>query len=270
VKAPPASEEWSHTARRSLAALKTKALLELGRLIRFANERGVTADYRLVVGIPEDSIVKVAADGDINLIALGTHGRAGWDRFRLGSVAETIMRTASCPVLTGRAPKAAPSSQEALRFNVSRILVATDFSVSSIAALQFAVALAKQLKAKIMLLHVAEAPDSSRSTSVQMKEAFRRRTDRLFQKVISASRADPLVSESIVTPGKPVEVILDQAKRTNADLIVMGTHGRRGIKLLILGSVASSVVRKASCPVLVVKAQATKQPRASSEAWICC
>jgi nucleotide-binding universal stress UspA family protein len=257
VKAPPGSEEWSHAARRSLASQKTKALLALGRLVRFANEKGVTADYRLLVGIPEDSILKVAEDAKIKLIAVGTHGKTGWDRFRLGSVAEAIMRTAPCPVLTGRTSEVAPSAEKALRVKISRILVATDFSVSSNAALQFAVWLAKQLGAKIVLLHVAEPSGTSRSESVRTKEPFRRELDRLIQKAISASRADQIVSERIVLPGHPVEVILNQARRANAGLIVMGTKGRRGLKLLMLGSGASSVVRKASCPVLVVKAQAT-------------
>lgn len=254
VKAPPGSEQWSPAARRSLGPLKTKALLELGRLIRIANERSVTADYRLLVGIPEDSILNAAEDPAVTLLALGTHGRTGWDRFRLGSVAEKILRTAPCPVLTVRASDA----EKAPRLSLSRILVPTDFSAFSKAALEFAVVLAKQLRAKVVLLHVTEPSRSSRPAPIQIMDPVRRRTDRLFQRFISACRAAEIVSERIVLPGDPVKGILDQAKRIKADLIVMGTQGRRGVKLLALGSVAASVVRKGNCPVLVVKNPSTK------------
>lgn len=253
IKAPPGFEKWSSGARRSVAAQKTKALLELGRLIRFASERRVAADYKLLVGIPADSILKVADDPKIVLIAVGTQGRTGLNRLRLGSTAETLLRTAPCPVLVGRASDVSPSAARVRRFGLPCILVPMDFSVFSKAALRFAVMLAQQLRAKVVLLHVAEPSGSSRSRSVEIMEPVRRRTDRLFQKCISACRAAEVVSERIVLRGDPVRGILEQAQHVKADLIVMGTQGRRGVKLLALGSVATSVVRKGSCPVLVVK-----------------
>ena len=103
VKVPPGIEHWSPGARRSLQSLKTKALLELGRLIRLANENGLMADHKLLVGIPGDSILKVAHRSHIAFIVMGTHGKTGWDRLRLGSVAESTLRQAPCPVLTVRA-----------------------------------------------------------------------------------------------------------------------------------------------------------------------
>jgi nucleotide-binding universal stress UspA family protein len=266
VKAPPGFEEWSPAARRSLDPLKTKALLELGRLTRLAKQRGVTADYRLLVGIPEDSILKVAKDAQVDLIAMGTHGRTGWDRLRLGSVAETILRKAPCPVLTVRASIAAHSPVNPLRLNLSRLLVAMDFSTSSEAALRSAVVLAKGLNAQVVLVHVSEPSGSSQLESVhtnESSESSRRRADQRFRKAISASRAEQVVSDRIMLQGKPIEVILDQAKRVKADLVVMGTHGRRGIKLLMLGSVAGSVVRRAGCPVLVVKPGGREWPEVS-------
>ena len=79
--------------------------------------------------------------------------------------------------------------------------------------------------------------------------------DRLFQRAVEAAKAERSVIGRIVEPGSAVEVILDQAKRTTADLIVMGTNGRRGVERLLLGSVAESIVRRAGCPVLVAKAR---------------
>ena len=97
IKAPPGFEGWSPAARRSLEPLKTKALLALGRVARLAHENGVTAEHRLLVGIPVDSILKVAEGTQTDLIIMGTHGRTGWDRLQLGSTAEAVLRKGKLP-----------------------------------------------------------------------------------------------------------------------------------------------------------------------------
>jgi nucleotide-binding universal stress UspA family protein len=252
VKAPPGFETWSPAARRSLEPLKTKALLELGRMIRTAEDSGVTARYKLVVGIPEDSILKIANESRADLIAMGTHGRTGWDRLQLGSTAETILRYAPCPVLTVHAAIVADAPLNQHRLKLSRILVAVDLSASSEAALRYAAGLAKRLNTQAVLVH-ASAP----SSPLRLEEAHggaSHKVHQWFQQTVSTSQAGQVVSGKIVAARDPVEVILDQAKRVKADLIVMGSAGRRGVERLVLGSVAESVVRRAGCPVLVVKA----------------
>ena len=256
VKAPPGFEQWSPAARRSLQSLKTKALLELGRVVRLANENGLMADHRLQVGIPEDSILEVAQSSDVALIAMGTHGKTGWDRLRLGSVAESILRQAPCPVLTVHASVTSRTSVNPSRLSLSRLLVATDFSSSSKAALRAAGVLAKRLNGQIVLVHAADPSGSLQSGPLRVDEFSRKRYARQFQRIISASRADEVITDKVVITGNPVEVIFDQAKHQKVDLIIVGTHGRRGMKRLMLGSVAEAVVRKAACPVFVVKAHA--------------
>ena len=250
VKAPPGFETWSPSARRSLGPLKTKALLELGRMVRTAEDDGVRTQYKLVVGIPEDSILKIAKESRPDVIAMGTHGRTGWDRLQLGSTAEAILRQAPCPVLTVHAAIAADFPLRLHRVQLSRLLVAMDFSASSEAALRSAAKLAPLLNGRAVLVH---AFDPSTPRLEHTRGGASHRAEQRLQKVISASQADQVVSDKIVTPGDPVEVILDQAKRVRTDLIVMGTNGRRGMHRLVLGSVAESVVRRAGCPVLVVK-----------------
>jgi nucleotide-binding universal stress UspA family protein len=71
--------------------LKTKALLELGRMARVAEDNGVTSRTKLSVGVPEDEILKLAEDTRVDLIAVGTFGRTGLEKLRLGSVAETCL-----------------------------------------------------------------------------------------------------------------------------------------------------------------------------------
>lgn len=256
VKAPPGFEQWSPRARRSLQSLKTKALLELGRIVRLANENGLMADYKLQVGIPEDFILEAARDPDIALVAMGTHGKTGWDRLRLGSIAESTVRRAPCPVLTVHASVTPSRSVNPDRLSVARLLVATDFSSSSKAALRIAIVLATRLNARGVLVHAAEPSGSLESEPLRVDELSRKRSTQRLQKMISASRADEVITGKVVITGNPVGVILDRATHEKADLVVVGTHGRQGIKRLMLGSVAEAVIRKAPCPVLVVKAQA--------------
>ncbi len=258
VKAPPGIEHWSPGARRSLQSLKTKALLELGRIVHFANENGLMADHKILVGIPQDTILEVAHSPDVALIAMGNHGKTGWDRLRLGSVAESTVRQAPCPVLTIGASVTSHTSINPRRLNISRLLVATDFSAASKAALRAAVVLAKRLNARVVLVHAAEPSGSLQTDPLRVDELSRRRYAGRLQKIISASRADEVITDKIVITGNPVEVILDQAKHEKADLIVVGTHGRRGMKRLMLGSVAEAMVRRATCPVFTVTTGARK------------
>ena len=103
-------------------------MLELGRMSRIATDGGVITEHKLIVGIPEDSILKIAEETEADLIAMGTHGRTGWDRLQLGSTAEAVLRNAHCPVLTVHAAIVADSPLNPRRIKLSRILVVMDFS----------------------------------------------------------------------------------------------------------------------------------------------
>ena len=253
IKAPPGFEGWSPAARRSLGPLKTKALLELGRLVRLAADHSVKAEYRLVVDIPEDAILNIAEKTRADLIAIGTHGRTGLERFRLGSVAEEVLRKAGCPVLTVHAASAADAPLRRQRPTFMRFLVAMDFSLASDAALRTAALLAEQLHAQVSLLHVfdpwaAVGQDDARVRAFKTRKLGQRARTGLLE-----SRPGLISFNAIVKSGDVVEIILEQAKHMKASVIVMGTNGRRGVKRLVLGSVAEGVVRRAKSPVLVVR-----------------
>jgi nucleotide-binding universal stress UspA family protein len=136
------------------------------------------------------------------------------------------------------------------------ILVPTDFSELASQALEYAVGLAARLDAKIHLLHVITASftgvrDVAHSSSVidaSSKEA------RIALDQLAARYRDRVSVESTrIEIGDPREVIDQVAEKIGADLIAMGTHGRRGVKRMLLGSVAESVVRSAPCPVLTIR-----------------
>ncbi|HET9961214.1 MAG TPA: universal stress protein [Nitrospiraceae bacterium] len=253
VKAPPGFGSSGRGTRRSLHPLTTKALLDLGRLVRLAAESGVTADHKLLVGIPEEAILQVADEVGAVLIALGTHGRSGLDRFRLGSVAESVLRRAHCPVLAINAQAGSQPPVNPLRLHLTRLLVATDFSASSTAALRCASAMARLMDGHVTVVHVTKETDSLPRHSDRMDQVAHKRADHKLQHAVAAAGIRESASDSTLLQGEPAELILAHAARTKAHLIVMGSQGRRGMERLMLGSVAESVLRKARCPVLVVK-----------------
>lgn len=143
-----------------------------------------------------------------------------------------------------------------------RILVPVDGSATSLRGLAEAIALAKRERARILLVHVLDeffvmAPPEAALYSDRLIEDLQRGGRRILDKAQARVRAAG-VPVSTVMPetvgGRAADEIVRQANKLKAHLIVIGTHGRRGIKRLALGSDAEQVVRNASVPVLVVRA----------------
>ena len=143
----------------------------------------------------------------------------------------------------------------------SRILVPTDFSEPSDAALAYARVLAEKFGASLHVLHVFESPfvagavspevfvDDSPAVQAQLLEEAK---NRLQHRVSAADRANYAATTEIVG-GHSARAIVDYAIERKMDLIVMGTHGRSGVAHLLMGSVAEKVVRTAPCPVMTVR-----------------
>lgn len=149
-----------------------------------------------------------------------------------------------------------------------KILMATDLSEASRPAFDAALGLARRLGADLHVLHVTEPPYESRRWFVSFAgheaeffEGIARREDeaarKLLDDIVRKANADGGSSEPVhvlVRRGVPADIIVGTAKDLEVDLIVVGTHGRRGIQHALLGSIAERVVRTASCPVLSVRA----------------
>jgi nucleotide-binding universal stress UspA family protein len=248
--------------RRYLRPLKTAALLELGRLVRLAQEAGIRAEPRLQVGHPATSVIDVLPGVHAQVVVMGTHGRTGWDRLQLGSTAESVIREASCPVVTVRGLVAGDAGRSHRPVRLKRLLVATDFSACAHAALRYAAGLAQRLESELVVLHIFETPrgpGAGRSGAEGEAESSvgQAHSRRQLNQVLSALRAEGVVAEGRCVAGEPIDVILTQAAQWAADAIVIGTHGRRGLRRAVLGSLAEQVVRRAGCPVLTVNRSAT-------------
>ena len=147
-----------------------------------------------------------------------------------------------------------------MKINVKRILCPVDFSESSDHACRYAVAFASSFNSELTLLHVVAppiaalpgdhlVPDMMQADIEAIAEASR---NRLAQQVGDFEQ-EGLDVQSKVVSGIPFLEVIRFSKEWDADLIIMGTHGRAGLQHLLIGSVAERVVRKAPCPVLTVK-----------------
>lgn len=141
------------------------------------------------------------------------------------------------------------------------ILVPTDFSEGSEAALDYAVALAAKLDAKVHLLHVVAlqmfATDIGVAVTAAMVDELFDSNQKALDKLVAERAGKCAFGPATLKAGDARLEIEAAAKRVDADLLVMGTHGRRGFKRLALGSIAEATARIAPCPVLLVRAGTT-------------
>lgn len=142
--------------------------------------------------------------------------------------------------------------------NMNRILVPTDFSEHSEKAVRYGAELASKFGAELHLLHIVEIQpilyaEGAAFPFETTKEVIEHATAELDKVIIESG--DPVPITRTVSEGSPFVEIVKHAKEKNVDLIVMGTHGRGAIAHMLLGSVAEKVVRKAYCPVLIVRSE---------------
>jgi nucleotide-binding universal stress UspA family protein len=143
------------------------------------------------------------------------------------------------------------------RIQIKKILVPTDFSQASLGALRYAVDFAGQFDASLCLVHVVEPASFANDVgNVPLADSDREIANKLHHKLVMLARKEvgPLTPVNpLVCIGKPFHEITRVARTVDADLIVIATHGRSGLKRVFLGSTAERVVRHAPCPVLVVR-----------------
>jgi nucleotide-binding universal stress UspA family protein len=225
-----------------------------------ATADGIGVDVVIDVGQPAESIVEQAAKLQAGLIVIGTHGTSGFQHLLLGSVTEKVLRKATCPVLTVP-PRAYSRAQLPFR----HLLCAVDFSDASLDAVRSALSLSEESGASLTLLHVLEWPwDEPPAPSIEelpREQGVALAEFRRYLENSAGKRLDSLIPESnsisrIATKlrsGKPYLQILDVAAEEQADLIVIGVHGRNPVDLALFGSTTNQIARRAMCPVLTLR-----------------
>ena len=152
-------------------------------------------------------------------------------------------------------PSSGPGVHSSLK--VARILVPVDFSECSKKALQYAIPMARQHQAVLILLSVVEAAYGGGEMAVvdyiQLEAVMKEAAEKQLSEFVGKEIPSDISTQSIVRTGPPSREITELAKSLQVDLIVISTHGRTGLKHVFLGSVTEHVVQRAPCPVFVVR-----------------
>jgi nucleotide-binding universal stress UspA family protein len=222
---------------------------------RAAHDAQVTTIVADAPSIEKEILAQVDAL-DADLLVIGSHGRSGFERVLLGSIAEKVVRKATCPVMVVPSHDAVPSDD--VRFK--RIVCPVDFSGHSATALEYAFSLAEESDGWLTLLHVLELPPELHEMPtregmdvMQVRAAAEADVLTRLRELIPSDVRSFCTVETIVLDGKAHRQILAAAADRHADLIVMGVSGHGAVDRWVFGSNTSSVIRGAQCPVLTVR-----------------
>jgi nucleotide-binding universal stress UspA family protein len=212
------------------------------------------------------SIVAHAADLDADLVVLATHGAGGARRVLFGSVAQQVLGRGSRPVLLIRQPESGPSPAiDRDGLTLRRVLVPLDGGPAAEAALPFAATFARAYRAEIALLRIvptlstisgerataAKLVPTAAAATLDYEEADAQRYLRALAELLHAVGIG--VSWG-VGRGDAAQGVLDEAAASDAELLLMASHGRTGLGAVFTGSVASKVVARYTRPILLVRA----------------
>jgi nucleotide-binding universal stress UspA family protein len=208
-------------------------------------------DQRVVEGFPARAILETAIEVDADLITMGTHGRGGWRRALLGSVAEGVLHESQCPVLTVT-PSAARDSPL-----ITSILCPVNFTSVSREALRYASWLASRFGAELTVLHAAGDIEASLEPFVMEN----------FGPWVDATLRDECrYVQLVVREGHAAQEVLRLADERNIGLIVLGAQHRRFSDATVIGTTTERITRFAKQAVLTVIRQPSAQLQEDSHA----
>jgi nucleotide-binding universal stress UspA family protein len=249
--AAPAMRDYERALKAQLGDLRR----QLEELRQRVSGQGVTVSHMITDGFADTGLCAAVDELGADLLVTGTHGHTGVRRFLMGSVAARVVRLCNAPVLVARG--------EAPRGGYRRILVPTDFSEAADAALETALQVASP-QAEIVLLHCwstpplapAFIPDPGAAGGVMqsVRSVMSEGASAAAARLIARHRQRGPAIDFVALETSPAQGILEQLESAGRwDLVVLGSHGRRGLQRWLVGSVAELTVRHAPCSALVVR-----------------
>ncbi len=208
---------------------------------------GLDVDLKVEVGDPREKILEIEEKEGIDLVIMGSHSKTLIEKVLVGSTAQKVVRYGTKPVLVvkGKDP------------NLSgKVLIAYDLSEVSLKALKFGLKLLKPFLPQVYLLHVDQKIELSMVEDLRerLEEDLKKERERHLKEVLSQIQEEGFKGELLLEKGvSPAQVIVDKAKETGADLIVMGSRGLSGLKRVLLGSTSSEVIDRSPIPILIFK-----------------
>jgi nucleotide-binding universal stress UspA family protein len=228
------------------------------RAAQLGREGRECVEFREVEGPAGPAICDEATRVKADLIVMATHGRSAVGRFWLGSVADYVVRHIAVPVLLVHPGQDEPHVGK----GTHRILVALDLSPQSEAILEPVVSFAQLTESHVTLVHVVErvfemgkltvptpiplSPAFAETARVEAQQKLDRIADRIRERGVS-------VASRVIIGLNAVGGLLDTLKGSRFDLVAMTTHGTGGMRRLLMGSVATQLLRKSAKPLLLLR-----------------
>ena len=239
------------TSHYSLEEIAQKSGAKLRALAAGPELAHLQVEYEVRTGKPFVELIIARRAWQADLIVVGP---ASQGAHFLGSTSERVVRKAMVPVMVAK---------KTLSGNAKTFLVPTDFSDCARQAAQEALVLAESFHGRIIFLHVVDVYPlytvgyaDEFGVSVPLPPPSPDVIEREWQGFLSHLPIEKVKWENYTEEGESATAILQKAEEKQADLIVMGTHGRTGLEYMLLGSVAEKVVRRAHCPVLTIRPEA--------------
>jgi nucleotide-binding universal stress UspA family protein len=227
-----------------------KTLLHTGEEI-LSKARAIAEKERALIktvleeGVPYEKLVDVAEEGNAGIIVIGRRGKSRLERAFVGSVTARVIGHSSKDVLV---------VPENASIGWKKIFLATDGSRFSGSATDKAINFAQSYGSEFAVISVVDVPSEFYAEAPKAVEDLIKKAKEFVAAVKEKAEASGIKASTFVGEGEAYEVITNTALREKADVIVMGSHGRAGIKKILMGSVTEKVIGYAPCPVLVVKA----------------
>jgi nucleotide-binding universal stress UspA family protein len=263
VKQPIASQPSSDAGLEAEHRRREQAYLDA-----IATRLGIEAEIKVVPvlldGPIADTLGVYVSTNDIDLVVMTTHGRGGINRLWLGSIADTLARRITVPLLLIR-PSETPPELTA-HCSLHRFLVPLDGSTLAEEILEPILELARLMAAECMLFHAVEplflpryaSIDYDANLEMKANESLRRDAEQYLGMIAQRIQAAGVaVHTKVVLEPQPVVGIIRAAGEADIDVIAMATQGRSGLTRLLLGSVTDKVVRASEIPVLVYRPKAS-------------
>jgi nucleotide-binding universal stress UspA family protein len=222
AQAPQLVEKYEKETRQHLESVKSRA-----------SKEGLDCEVIVHEGEePYKYIIDEAAKKQAEMIIMGRYGRTGLKRLLMGSVTARVIGHSPCKVMV---------IPETAKVSYKNILIATDGSKYSDAAALEAISIAKRCGSDLIAISVATKDKNLPSAKKSV------------EKISRIAEKEGLKAKTLTLRGTPYNVIVETAGKKNADVIVVGSHGRTGLDRLLMGSVTERVIGHANCAVLVAK-----------------
>jgi len=226
------------------------------RISKRLTEKGIKSTYKIARDGTVEGIIKAVKSNGCDLIVMGKHGQGFVERSIIGSNTAKVLRKSPVPVLSVKGKGRKSISK------IENILVPVDVSDNAESAILSSLEFAEIFNASVTLLYVfwldENAYDIPPSLAKKFIEKSHQKLDQIAnlnkKKFLKANKRTKLTLSTEVIHGvSPALAIRDYANKNKFDFIMMNTHGRKGIKRIVLGSEAEKVIREAPCPVLVFR-----------------